>query len=119
MPGREAPGAALDLAHAIAHYVPEGIYAIDPRGRVTFVNPAAETLLGWGAAELLDRSAHEAFHGQGDDGAVLPAEACPFLSVLRSGETLRDHQDLFTRKDGTRLPVLCSCAAFRRDGQVA
>ena len=37
----------------------EGLYTLDALGRVTYVNPAAETLLGWSAEDLLGKRMHE------------------------------------------------------------
>jgi PAS domain S-box-containing protein len=108
----------LDLTSAIAHYVAEGIYTVDSQGRITFLNPAAETMLGWTQAELIERPAHEAIHFQDAHGAPIPARACRLLEVLRTRDTLLDHEDVFTRKDGTRFPVVCSSAAVYNNGHI-
>jgi PAS domain S-box-containing protein len=108
----------LDLTSAIAHYVAEGIYTVDANGKFTYLNPAAQGMLGWPQAELIGRPAHEAIHFQTEDSTPIPAEACRLLDVLRTGDTLLDHEEVFTRKDGTRLPVLCSSAPVYQGGQI-
>lgn len=47
-------------ALAFAERLPLGCCALDPEGRITFLNPAAADLLGHGAAELLGRRPWEA-----------------------------------------------------------
>ncbi|WP_149180405.1 SpoIIE family protein phosphatase [Streptomyces sp. TRM49041] len=47
--GREPPHAAADYAERL----PEGALALDLQGRITFLNAAAETMLGRGADRLL------------------------------------------------------------------
>ncbi|WP_104528803.1 putative bifunctional diguanylate cyclase/phosphodiesterase [Blastococcus saxobsidens] len=41
--------------------MPDAVYRLDPSGRFTYLNPAAERLLGHRAAELLGRNAGDAF----------------------------------------------------------
>ena len=42
----------------ILEFAGEGIYHVDERGRITYVNPAASELLGWAPEELLGKPAH-------------------------------------------------------------
>ena len=67
----------------ILEFAGEGIYHVDARGRITYVNPAASDLLGWAPEELLGKPAHELLHHTRPDGAV----------------------DRFWRRDGTSFPV--------------
>ena len=53
---------------AITDNMAEGMIATDREGKVTFVNAAAERLLGWEAAELLGKSAHATYHSSGLTG---------------------------------------------------
>ncbi len=108
----------LEFSRAIDDSLAEGVYAIDREGRATFVNPAAERLLGWTSAELLGRVMHDAIHYRRPDGTPYPREECDGLQVLRSGAIYRTEDDAFIRKDGTFLPVAYSSAPLLRDGRV-
>ncbi len=108
----------LDFTAAITASMGEGVYALDEDGRLTFMNPAAEAALGWTEAELLGRGVHEVIHFQRADGAPRPAHDCPLLGVLTSGQTCRGEDDVFTRRDGTLLPVSYTAAPILTGGRV-
>src|SRR5207245_1270820 len=89
-----------DYARTITEVLGEGLCTIDPEGRVTFANPAAQRMFGWDEAELIGRNLHETVHYRRPDGTPFPAEECPIRGVLRTGETVRG-DDVYIRKDGT------------------
>ena len=95
----------LEFTKAITASLGEGIYALDSSGRVTFMNPAAEAALGWTQSELLGKEIHRIIHFQHADGTPRPARECELLGVLGSGQTATVDSDVFTRKDGSLLPV--------------
>jgi PAS domain S-box-containing protein len=95
----------LPFLRAIIENLGEGAYALDAHGRVTFMNPAAERMLGWTEAELRGREMHPAIHFQHADGTPFPKEECPLLQVLRSGAVTSVDDDTFTRKDGSTFSV--------------
>jgi len=97
--------------------VAEGVYGIDVEGRTTFVNPAAEAMLGFSEAEALGRSMHELTHHTRRDGSHFPAEACPTRNVLADGQTRHVTDELFWRKDGTSFPVEYRTAALLDGGR--
>src|SRR5581483_2156107 len=111
------PSSPLDLTQFIAMNLGEGVYALDAKGRVTFLNPAAEELLGWTEAELLGKNAHETIHYLRSDGTPYPEEECPLREVMRSGQVVRAHEDYFVRKDGSLLPVAYVSAPVVRAGK--
>ncbi len=96
----------------------EGLYTLDTRGLVTYINPAAERLFGWSSAELIGRKMHDVIHYQHPDGRPFPADECAGLQVLQSGTVLSDHEDVFIRKDGTFFPVVCSSSPIASDGGI-
>ena len=96
----------------------EGLYTLDERGLLTSVNPAAEAMLGWTAAELLGKKMHDVTHYKHPDGSPFPASECPGLRVLQEGARLREHEDVFIRKDGSFMPVVFSASPLRRNGKV-
>jgi two-component system cell cycle sensor histidine kinase/response regulator CckA len=108
----------LQFTQAITGNLGEGLYAIDPHGRVTFINPAGEALLGWKESELLGRDMHGIVHSTRADGTYRPASECPLLGVLKSGQTVKVESDVFTRRDGTLLPIAYTASPITTDGQI-
>jgi len=51
----------------------EGVMVIDEHGRLEFMNPEAERLLGWSGQELIGAELHEMIHRHKVGGTVLPA----------------------------------------------
>jgi PAS domain S-box-containing protein len=96
----------------------EGIAGVDADRRVTFLNPAAERMLGWSAEELLGRDWHEAFHHTRADGSPYPREECPILEAFQHGEHTHEQGELFWRRDGTGFPVDCFAAPIREGDEV-
>ncbi len=95
---------------AVMDTMVEGLYALDDRGRVTFMNSAASKLLGWSEEELRGKSMHEAIHFQHADGSPYPEDECGLLKVRMQGQPVRMTHDSFTRRDGTIFPVAYSAA---------
>ncbi|MGA3354524.1 MAG: EAL domain-containing protein, partial [Acidimicrobiales bacterium] len=98
---------------AITDHMAEGMIATDGSGMVTFVNAAAERLLGWAAADLLGKSIHATCHYQRADGSTYSPEGSPLRNVWEAGETLNVGQDTFTRRDGSLLPVAYSASPLK------
>ena len=98
--------------------IAEGLYALDARGRVTYVNGAASRMLGWDPEELLGKPMHATIHFQKEDGTPQPVSECPLTKVSRTGQTIRLTSDAFTRKDGSIFPVSLSSAPLRSDDEI-
>jgi PAS domain S-box-containing protein len=96
----------------------EGVYALDRAGRFTFINPAAEQLLGWTEAELLGRDAHPVIHMQRANGVCIVPEDVPLQAMMHSGTTYSDDDAVLTRRDGAVFPAAYSAAPIVTDGQV-
>jgi PAS domain S-box-containing protein len=97
--------------------VAAGVYTLDLHGRATYVNPAAERMLGWTSAELLGKKLHDIKHYKHPDGSPFPASECPGLQIMQTGIDLREQEDVFVRKDGSFLPVVLSASPMIRDGR--
>jgi PAS domain S-box-containing protein len=98
--------------------VGEGIYGLDRRGRVTFVNPAAARLSGYAVEELLGAPMHVKIHHSRADGRPYPPEECPSAQTLAEGATRYVDDDVFWRRDGTSFPVEYVSTPITRDGVV-
>ncbi|MGO9752261.1 MAG: EAL domain-containing protein [Solirubrobacteraceae bacterium] len=74
---------------------------LDDAGCVSYMNPAAERLLGWSSAEVRGRTLHEVVHA----GAHLVDE-CPIqVGHGAAGEAVSFEDDTFVRRDGAALSV--------------
>jgi PAS domain S-box-containing protein len=83
----------------------EGIFGLDLRGDVTFINPAAARMVGREAAELIGRPHHEMVHHTKPDGSKYPREECPVHASIRDGSIHQGSTEVFWKKDGTGFPV--------------
>lgn len=108
----------LALTRALTASLGEGVYALDREGQLIVMNPAAETMLGWTEDELRGRNIHQAIHYQRADRTPLSEAECPLLSVIASGATVRQEDDVFTRKDGALLPVAYTSSPMTLEGEV-
>ncbi|UXI68488.1 EAL domain-containing protein [Tahibacter amnicola] len=103
--------------------VGDGVYGVDQRGVITFVNPTALRLLGHGEEELLiGRPAHEAIHFADEDGSAIDASESRLAQAYANGETLKGHETVFWRHDRSGMTVECSVLPLaiqnRREGSV-
>lgn len=83
----------------------EGIYGVNADGITTFVNPAAEAMLGWTAEELVGADMHSMIHHSHADGSCYPDATCPIFNAFREGKINTVDDEVFWRKDGTPLRV--------------
>jgi PAS domain S-box-containing protein len=60
---------------------------------------------------------HDVTHYKHPDGTAFPASDCPGLQVLTKGTELREHEDVFIRKDGSFFPVVFSASPLKRGDQ--
>jgi PAS domain S-box-containing protein len=104
---------------ALTDGMAEGVCAINSDGEMTYMNHAAEKLLGWSHQDLAGRSLHETIHYQHDDGSPYPAGDCPLVGVLATGTVTRVEDDTFTRHDGRLLPVAYSAAPITTGDEVS
>ena len=91
--------------HLILEAAGEGIYGINAKGQATFVNRAAQEMLGWSADDLIGKDLHAIIHHKHLNGDHFPAHKCPIYASFRNDETVRIDDDVFWRKDGKPILV--------------
>jgi len=96
----------------------EGIYGVNANGETTFVNPAAERMLGWSAEELSGRNIHNTVHHSHEDGSHYAGHACPIFAAFRDGEVHHVDNEVFWRKDGSSFPVEYTSTPITDDGRL-
>ncbi len=97
--------------------VGEGVYGVDTKGMITFINPTARRILGWsGSKDLIGKSAHATFHYAQKDGRPIPAETCFLQRAYRDGGEMHDVETVFWHASGTPVVVECSAVPLRTNG---
>jgi len=98
--------------------VGEGIYGLDLDERTSFVNPAAERMLGYRPGELAGRHQHDIVSHLNAEGVPYPEGECPVHAALRDGDVHSSCGEVFRRKDGTTFPVEYVNTPIREGGEV-
>lgn len=83
----------------------DGIYGLDCQGHTTFVNAAAEKMVGWELEELIGKSQHDIIHHTKIDGSPFKKEQCSIYAAFKDGKVHQVEDEVFWRKDGTSFPV--------------
>ncbi|MCC7254188.1 sigma 54-interacting transcriptional regulator [Hyphomicrobium sp.] len=96
----------------------EGIYGVNAEGLTTFVNPAAERMLGWKASELVGCNMHDMVHHSHVDGSAYENADCPIYAAFRDGAVHQIDTEVFWRKDGRPLFVEYTSTPIRERGRL-
>ncbi|MGD8642866.1 MAG: EAL domain-containing protein [Chromatiales bacterium] len=94
----------------------EGIYSVDREGRCTFVNRAAQQLLGFTRHELLGKDMHALVH-RDRVSEELEHEESPVEVVLRSGSGVVIDDEVIWRKNGSSFPAEYSSYPIKEQDQ--
>lgn len=96
----------------------DGLYGIDRSGIVTFINPAACTILGYGAEQVIGLPAHSLFHHSKQDGSPYSAADCPSYNALRLGQKVRVDDEVYWHADGHAVPVMYATHPMVQNGRI-
>lgn len=116
---KELLAQAEERSRLILGSMSEGIFGMDNDGRVTFINPAVSSILGYTEKEMLGKLMHTEVHHTYPDGSEFPRLQCPMYLTSQDGNARTVDNEVFWRKDGTALPVEYSTTPVWKDGQVA
>ncbi|MGD9174460.1 MAG: PAS domain S-box protein [Desulfobacterales bacterium] len=109
--------AAVERSRLLLDSAGEGIFGVDPEGKVVFINPAANRMLGYGPDELIGQYVHEKIHHSHEDGTPYPKEECPMFLTYSTGTDHRISNEVLWRKDGTPFNVEYTSMPIKKDGR--
>lgn len=90
----------------------DGIFGVDARGQVTFINPMAANLLGYQPDEAIGQF-YGVFLENGD-----AKETCPVYQSYHAGIATHTAERTFRRKSGERLVVEITSTPLRQNGDL-
>lgn len=102
---------------AIPSALGQSVYVSTPEDVITYVNPAAVTVLGIeDATELIGQNGHWLVHYKRPDGSPFPVEDCPLARCRASGDPVTVENDWWVRKDGSMIAIACTAVPFEAPG---
>ncbi len=103
-----------ELTRNITDTSPIGITVVDPDGRLSYANPAAEALFGLQKDKLLKRTYNDPHWKICDiDGGPFPDDQLAFNRVMQSGHAVFDVQHGVETPDGRRILLSVNAAPMR------
>jgi polar amino acid transport system substrate-binding protein len=110
--------AAVERSGLILDSAGEGIFGVDLDGKVAFINPAANRMLGYGSDELIGVKVHAKIHHSRADGSVYPKEECPMYLTYVDGTDHHISDEVLWHKDGTPFPVEYTSMPIKKNGRI-
>ncbi|MGW8194144.1 MAG: sigma 54-interacting transcriptional regulator [Desulforhopalus sp.] len=86
--------------------VADGVYTVDPEGRITSFNRAAEKITGYQEAEVLGAKCSEVFFSSKQ------MQSCALSTCMKEKISIVDKELFIIGKDGFSIPVSVSAAPF-------
>jgi len=96
----------------------EGLLGMGVDTTCTFLNPAGASMLGYRPEELVGHLIPEIIFGREASGTSDSLGAAALVKAVREGVSIRVHEELFLRKDGSTFPVTYSISPMVVDGQI-
>jgi diguanylate cyclase (GGDEF)-like protein/PAS domain S-box-containing protein len=104
-----------NYAQAVTEFMGEGLFTLDRDGRITYINRAAEALLGAAEGALCGQEVVSSVYSPRTDGQARAFGDCPIGRALHREVTVRVEEDRFVLGDGGELPVSYTANPFRTD----
>jgi PAS domain S-box-containing protein len=114
---KEALEYQTGVLQAITDHLGEALFQVDVDHRITFMNPAAETMFGWSRYELLGVNLHDRLHHHPDSSSS-HYDDCSYVIALKSRATLPRRADIFVHRDGRLLDVVVSFTPIVTEGVI-
>lgn len=114
----EALRESEERSRMLLRSVDEGIFGVDPDGRVTFINPAALRMLDFREDELRGRKIHDLIHHSREDGSEYPLAECPMYMSSSRGTTHKVDNEVLWTKKGSCFPVDYSSTPIRQGEKI-
>lgn len=90
---------------SILNNLGDGIYTLDSKGCLTYLNVEAEKMLGWTLTEMQGKPINTIIHYQQLDGSQLAFEDCPIALSMKNNAVYRSEDEVFFHKDGRQIQV--------------
>lgn len=109
----------VDNLHTLLlQHMVQGVFCVEADGRVRFINPAAENIIGYASDSVAGTKLHPLIHHHYRNGNEYPECECPLYLTLKDGKTRHINDELFWCADGTPIDVDYVVAAIKADDKI-
>ncbi|MDN5275849.1 MAG: hypothetical protein JWN33_498 [Candidatus Saccharibacteria bacterium] len=106
------------ILRALSENTMLALFMLDEHNYCTFMNPAAESLIGYSFDEVkeMKKTFHDIVHHTRPDGSAYPLSDCPiYQAVIKKHRVHGD--EYFSGSDGTFHPVTFTASPILKDGE--
>ena len=96
--------------------VGDGIYGVDCEGKTTFVNAAAESIIGWTKEQLMGKKIHDIIHHTHLNGSHYDVHNCPIYAAFNDGAIHSVDNEVFWSQQGKAIPVEYTSTPLTENG---
>ena len=107
-----------DMKTLLLESTTEGIFGLDCKGRLIFINSSAIQMLGYQADELPTGNLHNIIHHTKNDGSPYPQAECRMALAMKESHPIQTDNEILWRKDGSSFPVAYKSAPIWKDSAV-
>jgi PAS domain S-box-containing protein len=102
------------LKQTITDNASAGIFTINAEGYCTFLNPAAKKMTGYNFNEISEKPFLDLVHPCKATGHN--KDECSLYQAIADFKEIKDHEDVFVRKDGSEFYASCSTKLIIKRG---
>ncbi len=103
----------LQLTHEdIMDNLPEGVFVVNTRLQITYINRAAQKITGFSEKEVLGKLCWEVFRSSHCK------KGCPLQTTMTTGESLQDREITLTTKSGEKKLIVVSTSLIREKNNI-
>lgn len=91
----------------------EGLFVMDLKAKINYINPIACEILGYKEKEVIGKNAHTLFHSHSFNGNM-KQEDCPIFNEVMNNEFFYSKKEYFLNSKGKDFPVSLKSRIIRR-----
>lgn len=92
-----------DKSEIVINSIADGVVAIDAKGTIQLINPAAQSYLGWPKQDAMGLDYRSVLKLANDKGEPIPEETSPVRQVLYTNKSLTDNNIALMTRSGKRM----------------
>lgn len=116
---RESIGRQVRRTEAMIAGMADGVQLVDGEGRVVFINPAGQRLLGRSDVGIPIFKQAEVYRLRDEHNRLLDPQELPAAQALSTGRAVHDVTIIIARESSERVAVSMSATPLHEDGQIS